>query len=137
MAALSLAATLGVNVTMTAQLPLAARLLPQLFACPKSAAFAPEKVMGFMVTATVPVFVIVTGTAELVLPIAVAGKVIARGDQVRRVPIPMRFAGCGLPGSESVTNSVAVRAPALVGVNRKAAVQVAPAAREFPQALVT
>jgi hypothetical protein len=136
MAALSLAATLGVKVTRTVQLPLAARLLPQLFACPKSVAFAPEKVMGFMVTATVPVFLIVTATAELVLPTVVAGKVIAPGDHVRRVPTPMRFAGCGLPGSESLTNSVAVRAPAFVGVNRKAAVQVAPAAREFPQLLV-
>lgn len=53
------------------------------------------------------------------------------------VPVPLRETPCGLPGALSVIERVAVRELMLLGVNVTLIVQLAPAANELPQVLVS
>ncbi len=52
------------------------------------------------------------------------------------VPVPLKLAVCGVPGSLSETDTVAVLVPVAVGVNVTLIVQDAPAASELPQLFV-
>ena len=74
-AALRLPAAVGVNVTLTWQLLLGAKVGPQVLVSAKSLAFAPMIPMPDSVTVAVPVFVSVAIWGELVVPIACGPKV--------------------------------------------------------------
>jgi hypothetical protein len=53
---------------------------------------------------------IVTGTVENV-------RVVGVNTTLRLVPVPERLTTCGLPGASSVTVTVPVRVPVVVGLN--------------------
>ena len=58
------------------------------------------------------------------------------GETRKNVPLPVSGTVFGLPGALSVTESVPLSAPEMVGVNVTVMVQLAPAFRLFPQLLV-
>jgi hypothetical protein len=91
-------------------------------------------------TAVVKLFNPVTVTVEVPeLPAAklkVAGATAMEKSGPELVPVPLSVAVCGLLASLSATLSVAVTAPAAVGVNVTLMVQVLPTARVVPQAEV-
>ncbi len=62
--------TLGVKVTLIAQLAPTARLVPQVFVSAKSPLFVPTTAIEVMLTVTVPVFVHVADCGGLDVPIA-------------------------------------------------------------------
>ena len=128
----------GVNVTLMAQLAPAARVLPQVFVCAKSPAFAPVMLMLLMVSSAEPLLVSVIGCAALVEFWFCVAKVRVAGDRdtVGRIPVPLRVIVCGLPAALSVIDTEADRAPVAVGVNVTLTVQNAPAATEEPQEFV-
>jgi hypothetical protein len=127
----------GVNVTLMAQFPPAARELPQLSVSAKS----PLVMMLVMVRVAVPVFDSVTVCAALVVPTVWLAKVSEVGERlavvVDSVPVPVRPTVCGLPEALSLTLKLPVRVPDAVGVNVTLMVQFPPAARELPQLLVS
>jgi len=88
------------------------------------------------VIALLPTFITVTDKDLLVVPNGVDGNLSACGDQLTAVPVPVKLAGCGLPGSESGTSRFAVRGPGAVGVNCTEAVHKAPGAKLLPQLLL-
>jgi hypothetical protein len=91
-------------------------------------------------TADVKLFKPVTVTVAVpVLPAAklkVAGATAIEKSGPVDVPVPLSVAVCGLLASLSATLSVAVTAPAAVGVKVTLMVQLLPAARVVPHALV-
>ena len=110
----------GVNVTLTVQLPEPARAVPQVFAeMAKSPAFVPEIAMLLKLTGDVPPLVNVTVCGALVVATVVAVKVKLVGDTVAlaAAPVPDSTTACGLFAAESVNAREAVRAPAAVGPN--------------------
>jgi hypothetical protein len=58
-------------------------------------------------------------------------------EQKPAVPVPLRETVCGLPGALSVTERVPLRLPVALGVKVTLTVQLAPAANELPQVLVS
>jgi len=52
------------------------------------------------------------------------------------LPVPLKLADCGLPAALSVTLSVPVRVPVVIGVNVTWMAQLTPAASVLPQLLV-
>jgi hypothetical protein len=126
----------GVNVTLTAQLALPARLVPQVLAeIAKSAAFVPDTEMLLIFITDPAPFVSVTDCAGAVEPMAVAAKVRPPGVTLAVValPVPERATVCGLFPAESVKDSVAVRGPVAEGVNLMLTLQFAAPARLVPQ----
>jgi hypothetical protein len=84
----------GVNVTVSVQLPPDASVLVQLLVCAKSPVAAPIE-SG---VATAPVFFTVTGWLELVVPTVCDGNVKLDGVGVTMtvpVPLPERLIICG------------------------------------------
>ena len=71
---------LGVKVTLMVQLPPDATLLPQVFVCPKSPAFAPVKAMLPMFSVTLESLVSVTACGALVVPMDCEAKVRLVGE---------------------------------------------------------
>jgi hypothetical protein len=69
----------GLNVTLTWQSALGARVGPQVLVCAKSLASAPVMPMLDMVSVSKPVFVMVIIWGELVVPMACGPKVRLRG----------------------------------------------------------
>src|ERR1700719_2496618 len=98
---------------------------------------APAQVNG---TGVVKPLSPVTVTVKLaVLPaatLALVGITVMPKSGLPVVPVPVRTAVCGLPGSLSDTLSVAVAAPGVVGWNVTLMVQLAPTASVLPQLLV-
>ena len=92
-------------------------------------------------TADVKLFNPVTVIVEVpLLPAAklkVAGETAMEKSGPELVPVPLRVAVCGLLASLSATLSVAVTAPAAVGVNVTLIVQLLPTARVVPHAEVS
>ncbi len=84
----------GVKVTLTVQLELAATLVPQLLVCAKS----PLAVMLETLAAAVPVFDTMTGCDALLLPSTCAEKVSVLVDTAMTgaVPVPVSETLCGL-----------------------------------------
>ena len=81
----------------------------------------------------------VTVSAALVVPTFWPLKVSEVGETLggtEPAPVPLRLAVCGLLAALSVTVSIALRAPAAVGVNVTSMEQLAPAARVVPQLFV-
>lgn len=113
----------GLKVSETMQLPLAASVAPQLFeAIAKSPALAPPSAMPLMFKRAPPVLPMVTVIAALVAPCAVLGKpIVPLGVKVTTgalggVPVPVKATNCGLPLALSATARLAVRAPVADGV---------------------
>ena len=124
---------------MIAQVAPAATVVPQLFVCEKGAL---SEILEMV--SVVPVkFVSVTVWAALIVPTGWEKYKLA-GERVTVNADPESVAVCGLPAASSVTVSEPVREPPLpgppptaTGVKVTLIVQVAPAAKELPQLLVS
>jgi hypothetical protein len=106
----------------------------------KSPGFVPDVAMLEMLIALVPLFVSVIGFPAPLLPTATDTQFRLVGETEALppddvVPVPDKVTFCGLPVPESVKLSVALRAPAAVGLKVTDAVQLADAARLAPQVL--
>jgi hypothetical protein len=88
--------------------------------------------------AALPVFLRITLCATLVVPTFCLPNVKLVGERlvVAVVPFPVRLTICGLPATLSELLTVAVRVPAVGGLNVTLIVQLAPAASELPHVLV-
>ncbi|HEX5235717.1 MAG TPA: hypothetical protein VFW25_10350 [Silvibacterium sp.] len=135
--AVSGATVVGVNTMPREQLADAARLEPQVLEVTvKSPAFAPEMPAPLNVTANGVVFETVTTCEALDEPSFVLPKSKLAGEAATLpvdVPRPERDTCCGLFDAVSVTASVAVRVPEVVGLKSTVTVQLADAARLEPQ----
>jgi hypothetical protein len=92
-----------------------------------------------MVNAAAPVFFTVIVWALVPEPTWVPAKLKLAGLSERAgkpVAVPLRETECGDPGALSVKTTVALRAPAAVGLKVAETVQLAPAARLAPQVVV-
>jgi hypothetical protein len=130
----------GLNTTAAEQLAEAARLVPQVVAATaNSAAFVPVMVMLLIVTGVLSPLASVTDFEPLLDPSAMPSKerlVGLTATALGAVPRPVRATVCGLPTSESLKFSVAVRVPMAVGPNTIFTVQLVPAASVEPQVLL-
>jgi hypothetical protein len=116
----------GVNVTLTLQLPFDGSELPQVLVCPKSPGFAPVNQMLAMESVVFPVLLSVTLWAALVEVRVWLLKVRlgVESPAVGAVPVPIRVMLCGLPLALSGMLTEAVRTPGAVGVKVTLIVQV-------------
>ena len=126
----------GVNVTISVQLPPDASVLEQVFVCAKSPVAAPmERVVD-----TVPVFFTVTGLLALVVPTVCDANVKLDGvgvtTTVPPVPVPVRLTVCGELVAESVIEMVPGSDPFAVGVNVTVTVQLVPTCNKVPQLFI-
>ena len=113
-----------------------ARVGPQLFANTNDEALLPVKVMPEMVWLDVPVFIRATNREELVLPTPIVPNDRLPEETAITVgltPVPVRAIDCGEPAALSLTVIAAVIGPKATGVKCPWIVQLAPAARLFPQ----
>jgi hypothetical protein len=111
-------AACGEKVTEIVQWDFAARLPPQVFACTKSPGSAPVNVMPLIVNGVERLLVRVTLTGALVVPPFCAPNVKEVDDTVTwAMPVPLNAAVCGLFEAASVTVSVPVSPPMMLGVN--------------------
>jgi hypothetical protein len=138
---------LGVNVTLIVQLAPAARALgsvPQVFVCAKLVEFVPLIAKLLTVIDAVPTFESVTGCAALVVPVVWLANVSVVADSLATgpaavAPVPVSDTICVLGVAVSVRVSVALNAPAALGVNLTLTVQLAPTASDagkVPQVFV-
>jgi hypothetical protein len=117
----------GWKLTLIVQLALAATEGRQLLLCVQPL----EIVKLLMLSATVPVFVTVTGWGGLVVPtswwlkLRLVGETLGAG---RRTPVPLSGTVWGLLASLSLTERLADSEPTIVGVNVTLMVQLVPAA---------
>jgi hypothetical protein len=137
--AVRLSDPVGVKVTLIVQALPAASEVPHVVVCPKSPGLAPINAMLLMARAVVPVFLSVMAWAALVvlrfwrLKVRLAGVTLARGA----LPVPVRYAVCGLLVALSLMENVAVWVPGVLGANAKLNLHVLPAGTELPQVPVT
>jgi hypothetical protein len=124
----------GVNVTYSEQLLLAARFAPQVLVCAKS----PVITMELIVRLALPVLERVTDCAELAVFISWPLNVSELADNpgVGAAPVPLRDTTLGLPAALSVIVKVPVLGPVAVGVKVTLTVQLLLAARVVPQLLL-
>jgi len=128
----------GVNVTLKVHVPLGATLPAQLFVWAKSVELVPVK-LTFEIT-TVPVvltLVRVNVCGLLVVPTVCAANVRLVGESDTAVPIPLKVTVCGLLVALSVMVTAAVRVLMVVGLKVTLIEQLAPAASDVPQLLVS
>ena len=125
----------GLNVTLIVQDDPAATVVVQLLVCEKS----PVAIMLLTVKLAVPVLVSVTGAAALVIPTNTPVKLRLPGDSVTAgaTPVPLIGTLCGLPAALSVILTVDDRLPVLVGLKVTLIVQLAFAARDEGEVLVS
>src|SRR5213082_95648 len=124
----------GVKVTLIEQLTPAAKvagLVGQALAPVLVAAKSPEAAKEVIVKAAVPVLVSVTVTDALMVASGWLPKprLVGANPTAGAVPFPLSATVCGLPPALSVTDSVPVRAPEVVGVKVTLIEQLAPAAK--------
>jgi len=131
----------GRKRTLMVQREPAAKVAPQVVVREKSPLFVPVIEMPVMFRTKLPVFLTVTDLAELVVPtrwypneMDVVERLTTGAAGAR--PVPARPTVCGLPAALSVTETLAVRVPAAVGVKVTEIVQFAPAVRLAGHALV-
>ena len=135
-------AAVGLKTMEIVQLALEANDVPQvLVEIKNSLAFVPEKVYELTVAATELVLVIVSTCAAEVVFRLVVEKVRLVGEKVKvaceaAVPVPLNGTDCGDPAAESVATSLAVAAPATVGLKTIEIVQLALAASAVLQVLL-
>jgi hypothetical protein len=119
-------AAVGVKVTLTVQLELAATLVPQLLACAKS----PLACTALMEIEVVPEFDKVTGCEMLVVPTCCELNVRLAGEEfkiaVAVVPVPLRRRPRAKPPPFSGIVKEANREPVAEGVNVTVTVQNPP-----------
>ena len=128
-------AAVGLNVTVILQDdPAGTCAVLQLSVSEKS----PVASMLLTVKLAFPELVTVTAFVALLLPINTPLKLRLVGDSVTAgaVPVPLKATLCGLPAALSVTLTVDVRVPVLVGVNTTLIVQLALLASVDPQVFV-
>jgi hypothetical protein len=128
-------AAVGLKVTLSVQLALAARLAPQVSVWEKS----PLALMLVMLRVALPVLLRVTVRAPLLVPTGCAGKVKETGETLATgaVPVPVRLTDWVVAGlSLSVMVNEPLLEPLAVGVKVTLRVQLALAARLAPQVLV-
>jgi hypothetical protein len=94
----------------------------------------PVIAIPLIVKVVVPIFVSVTVFAALVIRMAIVPKLRLVGERFAVVPIPFSVTVCGLPAALSVTLRAVVRVPLALGLNVTLMLQLAPAAKELPQA---
>jgi hypothetical protein len=130
-----LAPLLGENVMDTLQLVPAARLEPHVLVESYSAG---ERTMLEMVSEALPLLVMVTDFAELVVPTPCVPNDSEEGENVSAdpKPVPARLTLCGEPTASSVIESVPVRLPIAVGLKVTETVQLAFTASVAPQVVV-
>jgi hypothetical protein len=94
--------------------------------------------MSLTVKLAFPELVTVTDFVALLFPTNTPRKLRLAGDSViaGAVPVPLKATLCGLPAALSVTLTVDVRLPVLVGLNTALIVQLALAASVDPQVFV-
>jgi hypothetical protein len=107
----------GSKTTLIVQLAFGARPLPQLLLCEKSPAFAPVMLMSVIETAVVPVLVMVAGATALFVPTFWSPKFTPTGERLITVALPLSDTVCGLVLALSVTVSVPLAVPFVVGLN--------------------
>ena len=107
---------LGLNITVTVQLEPNFTLPAHVSVSEKSPASAPLNNRLFNVTVLLPLFVSVI-VCEVETLTGVEAKLRDPGDTLRLVPFPVREIVCGLVGSVSLMDTVAVRVPLFKGVN--------------------
>src|SRR5437867_2539990 len=119
------------------QLPLAARLEPQVLVCEKSPGFAPFNATLLIAIGRVEVLLSVTVWTALALPTVTFPKLKLVAESVRfTIPVPLSAAVCGLPDASSETLSVPAREPMAAGVNVTLMLHDFPAATVAPQLFV-
>src|SRR5260221_83812 len=128
---------LGLNVTVIVQLALAAMLVPQVLVSKKSALFRPVRLIPVKFNCVVPTFVRVTFWGALVVPTVWSPKTNRDFDSETTVPVPLNGIACGLAGSEPLTPKPACLRFLADGVKVAEIVQLAPAASEAAQGLVS
>ena len=121
MAALSAPVAPGVKVTVIVQVAPTASDAPQLFACPKLLALAPVTEILVIVSAAVPGFDSVIGSAVAAVPTTVPGNASGLGLSTAcgvsaALPVPVKVTVCGEPVALSATESVAENAVVEAGV---------------------
>jgi hypothetical protein len=123
----------GVKVTEMAQLPPAARLVPQFWLAAKS----PDVAREVKLRAAFPELVNVTICATLVAPTFVDAKVKLVGESAAvgavAMPVPESATVWGAPVALSATLNVPVRVPAAEGVKVTEIAQLPPPAMLVPQ----
>ena len=126
----------GLKATEMVHFAAAASVAPHVFeAILKDVAFVPATAIAEIFMIAVPELVSVMVCAAEVAPSFVEAKVRLAGAMVAlgAVAVPFSVTFWGEPVALSVTESVAVRAPATVGLNSVEMVHVLPAARLLPQ----
>jgi hypothetical protein len=128
----------GLNTILAEHEPAGEILVPQvLLEMEKSPEFVPVIAMLLMESSVLPPLDKETDCAELLEPTLTVAKESAAGLAVRvlvaAVPVPESVTVCGLPLAESSKLSVAVLLPVVVGAKTTFTVQLADAARLFPQ----
>src|SRR4051812_36330363 len=130
----------GLNTIVAEQFAEAARPAPQVVAATaNSAAFVPVMVMPLIDSDVLSPLASTTDCDPLLDPTAVPANERLEGltaTLLGAVPRPVRVTVCGLPASESLKFSVAVRVPVAVGPNTIFTVQLVPAASVEPQVLL-
>ncbi len=81
----------GVNFTLMVHDALAAKAVPQVLVCEKSAPLVPEIAMLEILNAVAPRFVIVTLLAALAVPTIRLAKEIVAADKDTAVPVPLKL----------------------------------------------
>lgn len=109
------------------------RCVPQLLVCEKS----PFVVMLAIGSGVVNTLVSVTERVAFVPSSTVFEKFTLSGLALSPVPVPVRLITCGLLGSLSVTVTVPLGEPVVVGVNRMLSEQLAPTFSTFAVQPVT
>jgi hypothetical protein len=107
----------------------------QLLVCEKS----PVAMTLLMVRLAVPVLLTVSARGALLAPTAVPGKLRPTEDNaaIGAIPVPLMGAVCGLPDALSLIFTFDERLPVLVGLNVTLIVQLALAASDAGQVLVS
>ena len=126
--ALAVPAAVGLKVTDTVQVRLAASPAVQVFVWAKLAAFVPVRLTDETVRVPVPVFFNVTVCAALVAPTVVEAKVSALGVRVPvtvtgATPVPVN-AAVRVVAPVAATDNEAVEDAAVLGANVSDTVQV-------------
>jgi hypothetical protein len=129
----------GRKVTLMVQELPALRVAPHVVVRLKSAALAPVNEIVPTVMLAFPVFLSVTDRAVLLVFNACAPKASEVGVTlaVGPLPVPPRETVCGLVGSESTMDKVAVRVPVADGWKITLKVQLVPADSVAPQVVVS
>jgi hypothetical protein len=124
----------GVKVTLIVHLLEAGTEVPQVLVWAKF----PVMVMLVMVRAVALLLAKVAVNGALVVPTVVVGNVNEVGETVTPVtPLPLKLTVCGLLLALSVTVTVPVACPVLVGLKVTEIAQLLPAFTELPQVLVS